>query len=106
MSYCRFENTSADLTDCGEAMDAMLSKTANEDGERSLSRSEKEAAICLAQKAFDLLAMLAEAQGVAFSDMSYDHIRDVIERKNDEAALLDEQDKDSADAFDAEQAGR
>ena len=39
MSYCRFENTLADLRDCEDAL--------NEDGVDSLSGTEKEAAIRL-----------------------------------------------------------
>ena len=40
MSYCRFENTSADLQDCIDAVETMLNNNGKDEHGEELSRSE------------------------------------------------------------------
>lgn len=59
MSYCRFQNTLADLDDCADALEAMLTGADHDE----LSREERDAAIRLVERCFQI-ADLFRAEGV------------------------------------------
>lgn len=65
MSYCRFQNTLADLDDCADALEAMLTGGDHDE----LSREEREAAIRLVERCFQI-ADLFRDEGV--EDDHYD----------------------------------
>lgn len=59
MSYCRFENTSRDLDDCKDALEAMMYE-----GDAALSESELRYAKDLVKTCAEILMMVAEAASI------------------------------------------
>ena len=57
MSYCRFENTSRDMTDCAEALENFLY------GDEEISESEIHYAANLIEKSIEMLSHLADHEG-------------------------------------------
>ena len=83
MSYCRFQNTLADLFDCRQTLDEM--RHGNVD---PLSRKELLAAKALAQEAADLLQLLADYAERSVEDLiDTEGFADAIEQINNDAAL-------------------
>lgn len=61
MSYCRFQNTDSDLSDCQSALESLIEE--GHDGFGKLSHNELNAAVSLVQRCFDIAAMVSDATG-------------------------------------------
>ena len=83
MSYCRFENTSHDLSDCIAAIGRMMDSQ-----EEPLSDRELRAAKQLAGNALELVNMLADLAGLDMDDLhsSLDPLDDAIDIVQDMAS--------------------
>lgn len=64
MSYCRFQNTANDLSDCEDAMEAII----NGDDD-ALGEDELRAAKRLLKTAANMLQVLADAAGVTVEEL-------------------------------------
>lgn len=91
MSYCRFENTNADLADC---LDALLEMTENKRKEDKLGREELRAAKALAAKCLEIIDVLIEHAGKDIDDVEAIHLEEAIESINDECVETDDEDED------------
>jgi hypothetical protein len=83
MSYCRFENTNHDLSDCIAAIGRMMDSQ-----EGPLSDRELRAAKQLAGNALELVNMLADLAGLDMDDLdsSLDPLDDAIDIVQDMAS--------------------
>jgi len=57
MSYCRFQNTEKDLSDCAEALEGLLGTDPDME---PLSNAESRAAVNLASRCFDIAKLFAD----------------------------------------------
>ena len=98
MSYCRFHNTRADLTDCVEAADDMVHGV-----EPALSESECGQAAELTTECVSMLDTLADFEGIAIEDFvnrclaDRDYAGEVWRRLKRHAERFDEDDDDDYD---------
>jgi len=82
MSYCRFENTSRDFSDCVDALEQI--EFGNEE---PLSRREHAAAIDLLVKATDMLLAVSLATGVEVDDLEEEHFDQYLKNLTVETSL-------------------
>ena len=71
MSYCRFENTARDLSDCRGALEELLSGEGGDagmDGDLPLSDRELRAAQELIQTCLDIIRTTAECMDLSVAD--------------------------------------
>ena len=83
MSYCRFQNTSGDLEDCKNALDAVINE-----GIGKLSHEEVHAAKRLVQSCLYIVRILAEVRDIDI-DVGMEQLEDsyasIIDEANNEA---------------------
>ena len=85
MSYCRFQNTLHDLRDCSDALEELLNGAVDE----PLSREELAAAQQLVGQCAEIVAMVADYDGIAV-DSTYEwadfekHYENILVRVNGE----------------------
>ena len=101
MSYCRFENTSHDLEDCAEALQAIAEQVANggfetedddddfNDEDLKLSEREQRKAAKLAELAVAYLEAYAETYKVIHTNTEAADIQDIAGRLDELAQQLD-----------------
>lgn len=86
MSYCRFRNTSRDLIDCKEALEALLNGSSEEG---PLSEDELHAAVKLISTCCSIVALVAEHLDIdADALLDFDHrmvFRKMLDTANAEA---------------------
>lgn len=63
MSYCRFENTVADLTDCQDALEAILEHDLEDHDGQPISERERAAAIELVDRCLSIACLVADHCG-------------------------------------------
>lgn len=85
MSYCRFQNTSLDLSDCKDALEEMISE-----GEGKLSREELRAAKRLIEHCINTISIVADYAGIDLNDEDGLHdfernYEDALSKLNEEA---------------------
>jgi len=65
MSYCRFRNTSGDLSDCLDAMEEMLYNDGRDDYNEALSQSELRAMESIFEYALDIVEIFEDVHELA-----------------------------------------
>lgn len=92
MSYCRFQNTDKDLTDCAEVLEDLLSA---DDAMGPLSREERRAAANLVSTCINVANLFADHLNLTFDELMDTNcdelVRDAIEDAN--AQLKNEEDR-------------
>ena len=78
MSYCRFQNTSSDLEDCKDALDAVINE-----GIGKLSHEEVHAAKRLVQSCLYIVRLLADCRNIDV----YEGVREI---ENSYASIIDD----------------
>jgi hypothetical protein len=85
MSYCRFQNTLGDLTECKEVLEGI-----GLGAEESLSPEELRAAIQLVMTCTDILQNLSEVTGIDIEDLCDDanhDVRKAVEMLNEKGGV-------------------
>lgn len=79
MSYCRFENTKADLTDCKDALEVMINNPMDEHqlSDRELRSAKQLAVLCL-----EITTLLSEYVGIEMDDLLETDVEETIEQIN------------------------
>jgi hypothetical protein len=86
MSYCRFENTLADLRDCYEQIESLLE--GDPETEQVTSDRERKARIALIELCFDVVARF-EDEGVEADDNDLQGaIRDAVEQADEVCSVI------------------
>lgn len=81
MSYCRFQNTRMDFSDCKDALEALINGE-----EAPLSDEELRAAKALAEEAFEFLQLICEGANLVWSRLDEDKLGRAVEFINELAA--------------------
>lgn len=77
MSYCRFQNTLSDFTDCKDAMEGVIDGSVE-----PLTAEEVKAAAQLAVEALEFLEMIHDTWGMDWRDADEDGVVKVVKAIN------------------------
>jgi len=75
MSYCRFQNTAADLADCSHALQEMIERRGTKS---KLGREELRAARNLVLLCYDIVVMVTEHADEPIEDLTEESLEDAV----------------------------